>query len=144
MHSTARRALLDHERHLGDGDDLQVRLEGSVDDPSRCRAILDAWLPGCANRDLVLLIASELVTNAVLHGTGRRFLRASAIDGAVRLGVLDESPELPVQQNPTQSATSGRGLLLVDRTAAGWGVGKESSHKEVWALISPGRASASR
>ncbi len=115
--------------------DLQVPIEGSIDDPGRCRALLEDWLPADADRDIILLVASELVTNAVLHGAGERFLRATRDDGTVRIGVVDQSPSQPRRRSPERDDPTGRGLRLVERLAAGWGVEAAADRKEVWALV---------
>ena len=67
--------------------------------------------------DAVLIVVSELCTNAVLHG------RHESIDvhgwvpvpGELRLEVHDRSPSaIPTPQCVGSDAESGRGLLLVD------------------------------
>ncbi|MHB9862003.1 ATP-binding protein [Streptomyces sp. YIM S03343] len=71
--------------------------------------------------DAVLLVVSELCTNAVLHG------RRESVDvrgwvlapGELRLEVHDRSPSaIPTPQRAALDSESGRGLLLVDALVA--------------------------
>jgi anti-sigma regulatory factor (Ser/Thr protein kinase) len=80
-----------------------------------------AWPAG--QRDVVELLASELVTNAVLHGHGPVELLLN--DDGTRLevevgdGLPGPLPWLPGR--PADGEERGRGLLIVDRLADRWG-----------------------
>jgi len=64
--------------------------------------------------DLTVLLTSELVTNAVVHGRGPiQLLRVEVGDGEPRL------PDGPAK--PTDSDVSGRGLMILERLADRWG-----------------------
>jgi anti-sigma regulatory factor (Ser/Thr protein kinase) len=84
-------------------------------------------------REVGVLLASELVTNALLYAQGRITVRVTPAEHAWRVGVRDGSPN-PV--NPRQvglEATSGRGLALVQQLATSWGVELDDGRgKEVW------------
>ncbi|WBP91048.1 ATP-binding protein [Kitasatospora cathayae] len=70
------------------------------------------------------LLTSELVGNAVLHsGMPGRLLWVSFDVNATRLRieVHDASDRPPVPQQPGPTAGCGRGLLIVEALAAGWG-----------------------
>ena len=83
--------------------------------------------------DTVLLLTSELVTNAVLYTADDVELRLAMIDGRVRVEVVDSSGERPVRlRSADPSATSGRGLLLVEAMADRWGVDVHGVGKAVW------------
>ena len=73
--------------------------------------------------DLVVLLASELVTNAVLHGRGPVELRLSDDGLRVRVEISDGDPApLPTTgRRPSSDRPSGRGLLIVDDLADRWG-----------------------
>lgn len=78
------------------------------------------------------LLVSELVVNAILH-TGTPFdvvVKASA--DRVRIEVHDGSPELPIRRHYSAMSGTGRGLVLVERMAAGWGSELTSKGKVVW------------
>ena len=93
------------------------------------RALRD--LPG-ASLEVVLLLTSELVTNAVRHGTGPVGLRLAWDDRRVRVEVEDASPERPVVRAIDQSASHGRGLMLIDALSEDWGVEAVGPGKTVW------------
>ena len=78
------------------------------------------------------LLVSELVANAILH-TGTPF-DVVITPGAdrVRIEVHDGSPELPVRKHYSNLSGTGRGLLLVEEMAAGWGAEHTSRGKVVW------------
>jgi anti-sigma regulatory factor (Ser/Thr protein kinase) len=79
-----------------------------------------AWPPELL--DLALLLTSELVTNAVLHGIGPVQLLLSEDRDRLRVEVSDGDPGLHRGAGaPTDRDASGRGLLIVDRLAARWG-----------------------
>jgi anti-sigma regulatory factor (Ser/Thr protein kinase) len=86
--------------------------------------ILADWgLPDRAE-DLRLCV-SELATNALVHGTapGRGFLvKLDADEEVVRLEVHDSRRQHPEARQAAGTDTSGRGLILVNAFADGWGV----------------------
>jgi serine phosphatase RsbU (regulator of sigma subunit)/anti-sigma regulatory factor (Ser/Thr protein kinase) len=86
--------------------------------------------------DTVVLLASELVTNAVLHAAAPSEVRLRVRSGRVRLEVHDPSPHLPAPRTRDSDATNGRGMLLVAALADAWGVepgdGLTDFGKTVW------------
>lgn len=73
--------------------------------------------------DVALVLTSELVTNAVLHGLGPVQLLVIVREDRLRIEVGDGRPG-PLPRDPDRpagTATSGRGLLIVDRCAERWG-----------------------
>ncbi|AXE77554.1 ATP-binding protein [Streptomyces atratus] len=89
--------------------------------------------------DGMRLCASELVTNAVLHGApvGRMVLvRVESLDAQLRIEVHDSGESTPTQRVPEESAVDGRGLLIVSTTADSWGVKERTGPgKCVWAAF---------
>jgi GAF domain-containing protein len=84
----------------------------------------------------VELVVSELVTNALLHGSAPVVLRLSTIGSRVRVEVEDGGRHLPVRMRDDPTAMTGRGLSLVARLSTGWGVDPaEGSGKVVWAEV---------
>ena len=73
--------------------------------------------------ELVVLLTSELVTNAVVHGLGPVQLRLIDDGPRLRVEVSDgETTSLPLEsRRPAPVEASGRGLLIVDRLADRWG-----------------------
>ncbi|MEJ7765805.1 MAG: ATP-binding protein [Acidimicrobiales bacterium] len=81
----------------------------------------------------VLLLVSELVTNAVLHAGTEVRLHASVEDAVVSVSVSDGDPHhAPVLARRGADATSGRGILLVHALAEDWGVELAEASKLVW------------
>ncbi|MFI1206694.1 SpoIIE family protein phosphatase [Streptomyces sp. NPDC020802] len=99
------------------------------------RRILRVW--GAAeDADAVLLVVSELVTNALVHTDGQVRLDLTLINNRLRVAVADVSPRTPIK--PTSigwEATGGRGILLVEALSATWGTVPVSGGKQVWAEI---------
>jgi anti-sigma regulatory factor (Ser/Thr protein kinase) len=82
--------------------------------------------------DHALILVSELVANAVTHGTGTLHIDMAVMDGWLRLEVHDESPDLPRLRKPTVDDDHGRGLLIVDTLADEWGIRATAAGKAVW------------
>ncbi|MFD7710623.1 ATP-binding protein [Streptomyces sp. NPDC059785] len=71
--------------------------------------------------DTAELLTSELVANAVQHSDGPVTVRLRARPGVVRVGVMDNHPELPDPLPCTTDQDFGRGLFLVEALADRWG-----------------------
>jgi two-component sensor histidine kinase len=72
--------------------------------------------------ETVLLLVSELATNAVRHAATPFELRLSVEATEVVVTVVDhDRTHLPRLRNPGPDETSGRGLQIVDQLAASWG-----------------------
>ena len=63
------------------------------------------------------LITSELVTNALKHGTGRVLVSVTLVPAGVQVGVEDEGPGFPPEFDPRKS--DGLGMRLVVALAKG-------------------------
>ena len=97
------------------------------------RQLLDTARIDQETSDTAVLLATELVTNAVEHGRGSAYLDAAVQDRAIRLEVSDSSTVVP-QPNTAVSELDerGRGLLLIEALASRWGVLPRSDGKTVW------------
>ncbi|MEV7319464.1 ATP-binding protein [Streptomyces sp. NPDC093970] len=91
--------------------------------------------------ETLILLVSELVTNAVVHTGCPAVLRLSlpGVDregaeesATVRLEVADASDRAPVPRCVGTDATGGRGLALVDGLADRWGWSPEGAGKRIW------------
>ncbi|GAB1338965.1 hypothetical protein ACE1SV_55550 [Streptomyces sp. E-15] len=70
--------------------------------------------------DDVLLVVSELVTNAHVHAHSTAQLVMSWDNDCLHIAVHDTSPVLPEPRNPGALQPGGRGMLLMDALADRW------------------------
>ncbi len=96
--------------------------------------------------DVAVLLTSELVTNAVTHGTrtvGTFVILTVGCDAAgLRVDVHDGSSDLPMLDAASAEAETGRGLLLVTSLSAEWGFYRTSAGKAVYFTLDfPGDSS---
>ncbi len=85
--------------------------------------------------DIARLLVTELVSNAVLHGSGTVLLAVVRDGSGVRVEVFDESPTPPAVVNADLLLEHGAGLRLVDALASSWGTsarGDAQPGKMVW------------
>jgi LuxR family transcriptional regulator, maltose regulon positive regulatory protein len=81
------------------------------------------------------LLASELVTNAVVHAGTALELRVELRDLRLQVAVHDQNPNLP-RSLAKDGTDRGLGLLMVDRVAAAWGVRQDGAGgKTVWCRL---------
>ncbi|MDT0268219.1 ATP-binding protein [Streptomyces sp. DSM 44915] len=103
--------------------------------------------PDAAPGDTLVLLVSELVTNAVVH-TGRPAVLRVAVrppeparaergcaGRPVRLEVVDGSGLAPLPRQAGRCDTDGRGLELVEVLADRWGWQPEGEGKRVWCEV---------
>ncbi|MEV4288869.1 ATP-binding protein [Nonomuraea bangladeshensis] len=112
--------------------------------PSLARRELQAWMGEHSALENLQLIASELVTNALVHGRGP-WVRMSLfpVDGDGRrywrLAVVDpgSSGRIPLPRMPGEEESRGRGLWVVDALTCGcWGTERTViGERVVWALL---------
>lgn len=86
--------------------------------------------------DNAILMISELVTNAILHGGEGAILTLTVDDLKVRAEVRDSSPAMPVVRGYSATATTGRGMVIVDALSASWGTYAVDGGKVVWFELS--------
>jgi anti-sigma regulatory factor (Ser/Thr protein kinase) len=81
----------------------------------------------------IVLAASELVTNAVEHGSSEITVELRLAGGCILLKVRDDSGEAPVLRRPNPHSPRGRGLALIAAISAAWGHQHAEGGKWVWA-----------
>lgn len=82
--------------------------------------------------DAAVLCASELATNALLHGEGPIGVELDIRADRARVVVHDRNVLPPVLQRPRPDDEAGRGLLLVSLFTDLWGVEPRADGKAVW------------
>ncbi|MEW1718692.1 ATP-binding protein [Streptomyces sp. NPDC093109] len=101
------------------------------------------WLPApTADRraaaEDVLLVVSELVTNACLHAEGPERLCVAYGTKALRLEVTDRGAGQPAPRTPHRAGRpGGHGMFIVQRLCLDWGVVRTpgATGKTVWAEL---------
>ncbi|MEU4657629.1 ATP-binding protein [Streptomyces sp. NPDC023723] len=117
---------------------------GAVPEARRAlRELLRHWgRPG--RSEVAELLASELVTNALVHTDHDAVLTAVVDHRAVRVEVRDFVSRWPrphaVDAEGGTHSTHGRGLLLVQSLADAWGVRAHAVGKSVWFELDAGPA----
>jgi hypothetical protein len=86
--------------------------------------------------DVVQLVVSELVTNAVVHTQGDVHLDLTLTGDRLRIAVTDSLPRAPVKPRIVDwESTGGRGIMLVEAMSTAWGSVPVGGGKQVWSEI---------
>jgi signal transduction histidine kinase len=101
------------------------------------------WLPATgadarAAAEDVLLVVSELVTNACLHAEGPDELTVSLDNKVLRIEVTDRGAGQPAPRTPHRGGRpGGHGMFIVQRLCLDWGVQRTPglTGKTVWAEV---------
>lgn len=95
------------------------------------RAALVDW--GLASLvDTAMLLASEVVTNAVVHGQAPSTLRVERVGAGVHVSVTDAGRGVAHRGPARPGVAGGHGLSLVATLATRWGSGNVDAGHEVW------------
>lgn len=124
-------------------DDARARFRAGPDAPFAARRFVGGLLAcrpfaGRVDPGDVMLVVSELATNAVIHAGTPFSVSISATDAAMRISVQDSSSTRPVVRDGSPAALSGRGLRLVGAVSRDWGVEFSLDGKTVWAELALG------
>jgi anti-sigma regulatory factor (Ser/Thr protein kinase) len=124
-------------------EQLRIELHRDPQAPAAARAAVRTWCPALAGgpprRETLLLLVSELVTNAVRHSRGPAEapirLTAGIAGEAVRVAVTDAGEGFTArarpQRDPDRMTVGGHGLYVVDQAASRWGVDRVGGTR-VW------------
>jgi len=112
--------------------DISFEFGRDVTAPRAARAALEPLFP--SNGELannVGLVASEMVSNVVLHTEGGGRMDAWDAD-PLRLEVRDHNPQMPLLATSNDDI-GGRGMRIIAGTADRWGAIASLEGKLVWA-----------
>jgi anti-sigma regulatory factor (Ser/Thr protein kinase) len=118
-----------------------LTIPGRPDRVSVARSFVADALGNDPAADVAVLLASETVTNAVLHSNSRCpggtvTLSVVGADGGVRIEVADDGSELSIPVVRGEGCvTGGHGLLLVQTLADQWGYVRDKNRTTVWFWI---------
>ncbi|MCL8016439.1 ATP-binding protein [Streptomyces sp. AS02] len=101
------------------------------------------WLPAAtadqrAAAEDVLLVVSELVTNACLHAEGPAEMAIACDNKVIRVEVSDRGTGQPAPRTPHRAGRpGGHGMFIVQRLCLDWGVVRSPgvAGKTVWAEL---------
>ena len=126
----------DGDRPLNGGV-FRLRLGRHPTAPGQARRSVAHWLTsaGCPDDvvEVMALVTSELVTNAIVHANSAPEVTAMLSDGRLRLEVHDADTRPPVVQSGDDVRVGGFGLWVVDALTHGWGWEPTANGKRVWA-----------
>ena len=99
------------------------------------------WLAGVlgpihADRQLehdVILVLSELVTNAVRHAHTDLVCQVAVTPRTIEIAVIDADPRLPIPLPRDPARAGGFGLAITAGLSSRWGVAEFAGGKAVWA-----------
>ncbi len=126
---------------LDDGPDLPWRARQFV------RRHLEQWSVSDECVDTVLLLTSEVITNALCHAAPPLDLALTHGAFGVNVDVSDSSLAPPEVGRPDFDHEGGRGLWLVETLSTAWGHVMTDERKSVWftlAVPPPRRAPRTR
>lgn len=126
-------------------EELRIQLPPTSTAPGLARQIVLDMNPPPDVVDDMMLVVSELVTNAVKHGAPPVELTVRSSTEGVTLEVYDAAAGEPTVRTLERldAPGGGRGLRLVSEVAADWGVHTGPVGKCVWATLACPTASTS-
>ncbi|GCD99152.1 ATP-binding protein [Embleya hyalina] len=124
---------------------ISLGLPATTESPGAARRIVESalvrWLVPGDSVETMLLVVSELVTNAVAHGKGPVGFSLSCGEknatgsSVLRVEVTDASCERVRRRQAAGHEEHGRGLALVEALADRWGQDLFPQGKRVWCEI---------
>jgi anti-sigma regulatory factor (Ser/Thr protein kinase) len=112
----------------------RLRMAGDASALRDARRVVADTLAGAPEelRDAAVLLAGEILTNAVVHGGGWFLLQVDAGPDVLYVEVADSTAGHPRVLHPNSEREHGRGMAIVDAMASAWGTKQRGSHKVVW------------
>jgi anti-sigma regulatory factor (Ser/Thr protein kinase) len=114
------------------------RFDADIESPRLARAWaaphLERWHLG-HHIPALMIVLSELATNAVIHAHTPFTVTLELADGELRVKVSDDSPRPPVPREAAPEEVGGRGLVAVAGLTDRWGSHRQGAGKVVWAEL---------
>jgi anti-sigma regulatory factor (Ser/Thr protein kinase) len=123
---------------------LELELPGDNGAPALARRAVEERVDHGYDEEqagTLLLLVTELVTNAVLHAGAPGspvLLRVSVAPGRLRVEVHDRGPGFEMHKPKPRGSSGGYGLFLVERMSDRWGVNREGDTYVWFELDRPG------
>jgi anti-sigma regulatory factor (Ser/Thr protein kinase) len=122
-----------------------LTIPGHPERVSEARAFIAKVVgPGHPAADTAVLLASEIVTNAIVHSDSRQdggsvTIAITGIGGGLRVEVADDGSDFsaPMVRGDVY-ASDGHGLFLVQSLADQWGYVRDEAGTTVWFWLSTG------
>lgn len=115
---------------------LVFRLPGGPEAPLNARRLVERLARHVPEkvRGSVMLMLSDVVANAVLHGAGRQELTIELVESGehLRFVVCETGPEPAHPQGRRDEREGGPRLVILDRLAERWGMVRGCSGMCVW------------
>lgn len=138
MHETLSLAVAHLDDRPAEREGREMVVEHGVHGPRQARQAVAQWAGEMGLDDVaadLLLVVSELVTNAVRYGAPPVRLALCADAHSVVVGVADAGAGQPVLRRPDSGEESGRGLLLLSLLSTAHGTRPDPPGKVVWASL---------
>jgi anti-sigma regulatory factor (Ser/Thr protein kinase) len=108
--------------------------------PARARRwvtrVLTSWRVPESQQSDMLLVVSELTTNAVIHAQSDFVIVVHQNGEGLGVAVADDHADDPSPQSPSSTRVGGRGLRIVQELTRRWGVYRvPGDGKIVWAKL---------
>jgi serine/threonine-protein kinase RsbW len=113
----------------------QRTFPGLASEVGEARRFLAGYLNGCPADDDAILCLSELAANAVVHSNSRVAggsftVRARKLPGRLRIEVTDDGGSWQPPEHGSEQ--HGRGLAIVARLSADWGIADGQGSRTAW------------
>jgi anti-sigma regulatory factor (Ser/Thr protein kinase) len=109
-----------------------------VEEVRQVRREIADYLGGCPIADDIVLIASELITNSVVHARDATTVTVTVAvsEAFIRVDVRDDGAlGIPHMRRGDPEAEDGRGFHLINQLAWRWGFTREPGGSRCWAEI---------
>jgi anti-sigma regulatory factor (Ser/Thr protein kinase) len=122
-----------------DDEVLDFEIDPDHRSSTRARRAVGGWLASKAfpdeHLDDWLIVVSEVITNAVVHGGTPIRVVVRWNGERVMIEVFDGNSDVLPQVLDRPPAVGGRGLFLVARLSSHWGYATHLNGKRVWATL---------